>query len=407
MRKILPLALLAGLGALAGCRQLEPGDPARRIVVWEQEDAAVAPYIDSVLEAFRKLPGNEDLKIVRSHYDNEDIRQQFQTSSIAGSPPDLLMSPSDPAGIYSVSGFIMPVDGLLDLRRYNKAAVEAISLDGKTWGVPISNGNHLMMFYNKSLAPQPPKTTAELFAYCDRQTKALKLDHCMAVFLGEPFWLVPWLGAYGGRVIDGRTPTLDTPAMRKAIDFTLELKRRGYIPSECDYNCMDALFKEKKVAFIINGDWAISTYEGQLKGDLGVAMIPKLSETGQWPAPMVSGKYFMLSSKLSGPKLALIKRLIDFYTDRDNQVGQVAALKRLPALTAASQDKIITGSPNLKASMDEILVCRPMPMATGLRAVWDAIRPLYGKVLSGQLTTDQAAKRMQADAETKIREMNE
>ena len=401
------LLLLVGLCNPAGCRRFQAADPDRAIVIWEQEDAAVAPYIDSVLEAFRKLPGNQDLKIVRTHYHNEDLRQQFQTSSIAGNPPDLLMSPSDMAGVYCISGFILPVDGLFDMKRYNRPVVEAVSLDGRIWGVPISNGNHLMLLYNKRLAPQPPRTTAELFDYCDKRAKQLKLDNCMALFLGEPFWLVPWLGAFGGWPIAGRTPSLDTPAMRRAVDFILELKRRKYVPSECDYNCMDSLFKEGKAAFIINGDWAVSTYEAQLKGDLGVAKIPKLSQTGRWPTPMVSGKYFMLSSKLRGPKLELVKRLVEFYTNEDNQIGQVKALMRLPALARANRAKVITDDPNLRASLEQILAGRPMPMATEMRAVWDAIRAPFGKALSGQMGVDDAVKRMQADAENNLREMNE
>jgi len=407
MRQPWTLLLLAGLAGLAACRQSSPGDPDRRIVVWEMEDAAVAPYIDSVLEAFRKRPGSEGVQIVRTHYHPEDLRQQFQTSSIAGNPPDLIITQSDPAGIYSVSGFIRPVDGLFDLSRYNKAAVEAVSLDGKTWGVPISNGNHLMLMYNKSLVPKPPQTTAELFDFCDRHAQGSQLDHCMAFFLGEPYWLVPWIGAFGGWPMDGRRPTIDTPATRRALEFVLELKRRGYVPQECDYNCADALFTERKVAFVIGGDWAMSRYAAQLKSDLGIARIPKLSQTGRWPTPMVSGAYFMLSSKLQGPKLEMVKRLVDFYTNEENQIGQAKTLMRLPALSQADKAKVILDDPNLRASMEQLLVGRPMPMATEMRAVWDAIRPLYGRVLSGQMSVDEAVPLMQRDAETKIREMNE
>jgi maltose-binding protein MalE len=122
---------------------------------------------------------------------------------------------------------------------------------------------------------------------------------------------------------------------------------------------------------------------------------------------MVSGKYFMLSSKLQGPKLELVKRLVEFYTNEENQIGQVKALKRLPSLIKASQSAAVTGDPDLKASMDQILVGRPMPMATEMRAVWDAVRPLFGKVLSDQMSVDEAVTRMQKDAEAKIREMNE
>jgi hypothetical protein len=50
------LPLLLGLLTLAGCRDGREPDTGRSLVIWEMEDAAVAPYIDSVLAAFRKLP---------------------------------------------------------------------------------------------------------------------------------------------------------------------------------------------------------------------------------------------------------------------------------------------------------------------------------------------------------------
>jgi maltose-binding protein MalE len=48
-----------------------------------------------------------------------------------------------------------------------------------------------------------------------------------------------------------------------------------------------------------------------------------------------------------------------------------------------------------------------MPIAPELRAVWDAMRPAYQSVLGGTLNPREAAAKMQADAEAKIREMNE
>jgi len=410
MRKFLLFSCIFSVSSISiSCRM--PDDDARSartIVVWEQEDAAVIPYIDSVFEAFKKLPGNEDVEIVRSHYHTEDLKQQFLTASIAGSPPDLLMSPSDTAGIYSVAGFIHAVDPFFELEKYNKPVLEAIRLDGKTWGVPISNGNHLMLFHNKRLLPLAPKDTAELFAYCGGRAKAQGLEKCMAFNLAEPFWLMPWLGAFGGWPIDNKTPTLDTEPMRRALGFVLDIiHEKGFAPLECDYNCMDALFKEGKVALIINGDWAISTYKEKLGKDLGVARMPRLSETGRWPTPMVSGKYFMLSSKLEGEKLVLVRRLIDFYTNEANQIGQVQALKRLPALRAAAESPAVRDDPSLGASMSQLLVGKPMPMATEMRAVWDAIRPKLGRAVIKKLTPEEAAAKMQEDAASKIAEMND
>ena len=401
----LPLlfALVAGGCGKTGAK----ADSARTIVLWEQEDAFVAPFIDSLFEGFRKLPGNSDVKFVRTHYHTEDQRQQFQTASIAGNPPDMLLSPSDPAGIYSISGFILPVEDLFDMGRFNKPVVEAITTDGHSWGVPLSNGNHLLLFFNKRFAKKAPESTDELARWCDAHVKEDNLSNCWAFFMGEPFWLAPWLGAFGGWPIDGRTPTLDTPAMKDALEFVLDLKLKKRIPMECDYNSMDALFKEQKVAFIINGDWAISTYAGQLGKDLGVAKIPKLSKTGRWPTPMVSGKYFLLSSSLKGEKLDLVRRFVEFAVSEESQIAQVKALSRLPALTRASRSEVVMGDPILRASMEQILVGRPMPMVTEMRAVWDAMRPIYGGVLAERLRAAEAPARMQREAVTKIAEMNE
>ena len=383
-------------------------DNSKTIVVWEQEDAQVAPYIDSVFAAFKKLPENAGLEIVRTHYQTEDLRSQFQAASLAGVPPDLLLGPSDTAGLYAVSGFIMPLEGYFDFSRYNKPVVEAITLDGHSWGVPVSNGNHLLMFYNKKLVKTPPKTTDELFAYCEGPAKQLKLERCMAFDMGEPFWMMPWLGAFGGWPMEGKKPTLDTRAMRDTVDFYLDLKyEKKYVPMECDYNCMDSMFKESRTAFIINGDWAISMYQKHFKKDFGLCVIPKLSKTGLYPSPMVSGKYFMVSAGAKPGKLAILKRLLEFYTSKENQVKQYQALTRLPALIAAGAAPEITSDEVSRISLDQILKSRPMPMATEMRAVWDSARNYLGMATTRKLDVATAVRKMQENTDRKIEEMNQ
>jgi arabinogalactan oligomer/maltooligosaccharide transport system substrate-binding protein len=393
--------------ALSSCSRPKSPLDASGIVVWEQEDAQVAPYIDSVFEAFKKLPENRGLQIVRTHYQTEDLRSQFQAASLAGVPPDLIMCPSDTAGLFAVSGFIRPLDGLIDPTRYNKAVLQAVTLDGHLWGVPVSNGNHLLLFFNRKYAKAAPKDTAELFRFCENEAKAFNLDFCMAFDTGEPFWLMPWLAAFGGWPIDNKTPTLDTRAMRDAINFYLELKnKRKYVPPECDYNCMDSLFKEGKTAFIINGDWAISGYQRHFKKDFGLGILPKVSSTGLWPAPMVSGKYFMVSSGIKSDKLEVIKRLMEFYTNRGNQIRQFKELQRLPALAEAFRAPEITGTEVSRVSMQQISKGRPMSMATEMRAVWDSARNYLGLATSGKLSVEDATRKMQENAEQKIAEMN-
>jgi len=394
---------------LFSCQSKKIDNP-YKITIWEMEDAQIAPFIDEIIVNFKRIYKEKkgiDVEIVRTHYQVEDLRQQFQAASLAGVPPDLLISPSDTAGIYAISGFIKSLDDLFDFSKYNNAVVEAITLDGKKWGVPISNGNHLMLFYNKKYVKTPPTTTQELFRYCDTQAKKYKFDYCLAFDMGEPFWLMPWLGAYGSWPLNNRTPTLNTQAMRKAINFYLDLKYNyKYVPPECDYNCMDSLFKEEKVPFIINGDWAISTYMNVFKENFGIGIIPKLSETGLYPSPMVSGKYFLISSEVSNEKINIIKEFIEFYTNKENQIKQFKVLKRLPALKEASESDEIKKDEISRASMAQILKGKPMPMAVEMRAVWDTVRNYQGLATTKKLSVEDAVKKMQENVEKKILEMD-
>lgn len=382
-------------------------DNSNTITVWEMDDALVAPYMDSVFEAFKKLPGNENIKITRVHYQPEDLRSQYQAASLAGVPPDLILSASDTAGLYAVSGFIIPLEKIFDFSKYNKNGVEAVSLDSHTWGLPVTNGNHLMMFYNKKLAPTPPSNTNELMEYCGTRAKQLKLKNCMAFDMGEPFFMVPWLAGFGGWPIDGRKPTLDTQAMRDTINFYRDMKfDKKYIPMECDYNCMDSLFKEEKVAFIINGDWAISSYRDHFKKNFGIALMPKNSKTGLWPAPMISGKYFMISAGLKPEKIELLKSLLNFYTNEENQIRQFKGISRLPSLISASKSKEVVSDPYARASVEQINKGKPMPMATEVRAVWDVMRNYLGEAMAQRMDTDTAVTKMQTVTEKRIEEMN-
>ena len=183
--------------------------------------------------------------------------------------------------------------------------------------------------------------------------------------------------------------------------------KKKFVPMECDYNCMDALFKESKAAFIINGDWAISGYQKHFGKDFGLCVIPKLSKTGLYPSPMVSGKYFMVSAGAKPEKLAMLKRLLEFYTSKENQVRQYQVLTRLPALKATGSAPEITSDEVSRISLDQILKGRPMPMATEMRAVWDSARNYLGMATTRKLDVDTAVRKMQENADKKIAEMNQ
>ncbi|RKX77670.1 MAG: sugar ABC transporter substrate-binding protein [Spirochaetes bacterium] len=398
----LVILLLAGSPLFAGgTKEGEAAEPEGPVsfALWTQEGESEGVYqwIVSLTQEF--MEKNPDIKIDTVQKDTEALREDFQTASLAGEPPELLWTVNDHAGPFTAAGLIQPVDNLYDKNKF----VESVVMEGKTWAVPISSGNHLMLLYNKSLVQKPPETTDELIEMGKQLTKG---DTYGLVYNQiEPFWLVPWLGGFGGKVFadDGVTPTLNTPEMVNTLQFLYDLKfKHKIVPPESDYGTMDTLFKEGKAAMIINGDWSLGDYASILKDKLGVAKLPKVSQTGKYPAPYTSGKYFMIAEDVTGAQLTAVKKFMDFVTSEDVQQRMLKTFKRLPALLTVLKSPEITSDPILKGSSEQLAYGTPMPSVVEMRANWDAMKPEMNAVLAGSKTPKDAALAMQKAAEAGI-----
>ncbi len=370
---------------------------------WESEDSVIVPYLDSIIKEFQDA--NPGIKVIRTHYAVEDLHTQFQSASIAGSPPDILLTASDKAGLFVASGLIKPLDGVLNLSKYVKNAVLATYEDKRIWGVPNNYGNQLMLYYNTDIIKVPPRSTKELFNICEKLKSNKKVITCMELNQGEPFWLAPILSSYSGRFINGHEPTLDTSSMVNALYFLKELKDKNYVSKECDYNCMDSMFKESKTAMIINGDWTVGAYIDSMKGKMGLAVLPINSFTGMRMKPMVSGKYFFVSSFVDGNKQVLINKFIETFNSKKNQIRMYKELKKLPALNTVFYSSDIQNDPILAVMAQQIEYGNPMPSVVEMRAVWDIVRQYQGLVLTGKMEISVAARRMQEETIKRIEEM--
>ncbi len=373
------------------------------IQLWTQAaETSGLPFVQKLCEAFmQKYP---DVKITVSQKDTEVLREDFQTASLAGSAPDLLWTVNDHAGPFTKANLIQPVDDLVDLNLFVESAVEGVQLDGKTWGVPIANGNHLMLMYNKDLISEAPKNTDELI----KVGKELTKDGQYALVWNqiEPFWLVPWLGGFGGKVFadDGITPTLNTPEMVATLKFMHELKfTHKIVPPESDYDGASAMFKEGKAAMLINGDWSLGDYKDALGDKFATAPLPMVSATGQWPAPYTSGKFLMVPVDVPDDKLAVILDIIDFFTSPENQVDMLETLSWLPALKTALDNEIIKTDPILKGSAAQMQNGTPMPAVMEMRCNWDAMKPEMNKVLADQISPEDSANAMQQAADSCVK----
>jgi len=373
------------------------------IILWTKEGEADGglQFVQALADAYTALYPHVTFEILNKEV--ETLREDFLTAGLAGNMPDLLWTVNDHAGPFTDAELIMPVDDVFDLSLYVDSALAAAELKGQTWGVPIANGNHLMLIYNKDLVETPPTNTDELVAMGQELTTGEQYG--LVYNQTEPFWLVPWLGGFSGMVFDedGITPTLNTPEMVNTLQFLYDIKyTTPIVPAESDYDGADTLFKEGKAAMIINGDWSLGGYKEVLGDKLGVARIPMVNATNEWPHPYTSGVYFMLPEGLEGAKLEAVKGFVNFVTSANNQALMIAKLNRLPALKAALDDPLIAEDPILSGSADQMVVGTPMPTVSEMRCNWDSMKPEMQAVLADTKTPEDAAAAMQEAADTCI-----
>jgi arabinogalactan oligomer / maltooligosaccharide transport system substrate-binding protein len=388
---------------LPACAPESGGKRARTIVIWEQMDPEERVRFEANLAAFEQAhPGVE---IQHTPYETEQLRTQFQTAAAGRGGPDLVFGPSDQVGPLSLLKTIQPLDQVLPagfLDRYIPGSLD--TLGGHVYAAPDQVGNHLVLCFNRKLVPEAPGTAAEFLALAKRLTHDGLYGFAMN--LNEPYWLVPFLGGYGGWVMDGQAnPTLDSPAMVEALTFIKSLRDQGLMPQGCDYQIAETLFKEGKAAMIVNGPWSWSGYR-KAGVDLGIAPIFRLPN-GRWAEPMVASKGYSISVNVPKDKLPLVTELVEFLTSPVCELRSVRELAILPSHRDAYRDTSLARDPYMSVSAIAIQHSRRMPVVPEMRVIWDAMRPEMQNAMNGSKSPAQAARDMQRSAVELLTDMKE
>jgi arabinogalactan oligomer/maltooligosaccharide transport system substrate-binding protein len=381
--------------------------------LWTKEGEADGSlqWVQKLAADYTAANPNVSIEVVRKEVGGtESLRQDFVTQSFAGNPPALLWTVADHLGPFTAAAepLVLALDGLVDESLYVESGLDAMRTpDGTLYGLPINVGNQLMLYYNKDLMAECPADSDALVQAAIAATDAEAGTFGMVYRQDESFWLVPFLGGYGGEVFaeDGITPTLDTEAMVNALTFMNDLEFvHGVMPVEADYQIADDLFKQGKAAMTINGDWTLGTYVDLFGDKLGLCPLPPMTG-GEDPKPYTAGNFFMVSSTVAEDQ-ALQDAVIDFITwatNTDTQLVQLETLKRLPSNIEALADPSVAEDPFLAASAAAVQLGIPQPTNLEMRCVFDAMNVgVRANAASGDADQAQLAADMQAAAATGV-----
>jgi arabinogalactan oligomer/maltooligosaccharide transport system substrate-binding protein len=408
---------LLGLGVFAfaivsacgGQTSTSNAEPTADIQIYSQKDPGLEDLLKQQITEFQGIHKTITVKVV--HYETEQLRTNFQTAAIAHAGPELVYGPNDNIGPWVTLKILQPIDTVMGsdfVKEFSPNAIGAVTYKGHPYAAPDINGNHLMLLYNKKLVTGgPPGNTDDLISTAKSLTNTSKNQYGLVFNENEAFWLMPWLGGFGGAVFDSNTkPTLNTQAMTDALAFQRSLKTSGIAPATADYAKADSLFQTGNAAFLINGDWSLAGYKAKLGSDLGIAPLPMVTKTGKWAAPYTASRGYSMNAAAGGDKLRAAKLFLQFISQASENV-KVAPLGNIPANAAAANDPTVKNDPILGASAAALVHGVPQPIVPEMRAIYDAIKTPLADVMNGKQDPAAAAAVMQKDAETRIAQLQQ
>lgn len=370
------------------------------ITLWESLPEPQAQLLAQEVQAFQaEFP---QYLVSLQHYDGPE---SFMTPLMTGeiSFDVVLASPVLLGNLWAAEQIAPTADFFPPSFMDGFAAVTLLgaSRDSKVWGLPDTTGFHLLLFYNRNLVDTPPANTTELFELAESLTGHGKWG--LGVNSYDPLWLTPWLTPYGGWLTDeAGHPTLNTPAMEAAITLYLSWQGRltGIAPVET-YDEIRSRFLNGDMAMMISGEWAIGELARTSKVDWGVALLPNVggSEESQPAAPLVLTRYWAISRTSTGNQALASTAFLEFITRPERQLAWTTQFGLLPTRREALNDPIIMNDSTKRVSAAQMQAGRIIPLGTNANLLLDAMRePLQG-VIDGELTPQEAAAMMQANAE--------
>ena len=229
----------------------------------------------------------------------------FVTAVTGGNAPDIYLcwDGAEPLGSWANNGMIMDLTDMmnsssLDLKRFQKAAVDMVTYNGKYYGVPWQ-ADVMLLFWNKNhfkeagLDPEkPPANMTEAMAMGQKLTQKDSSGKISRMGLQPPTWNGPWytfMGFYKPQLVDigNKKVTADSPEMIAALtDMQTMWNMYDKDPTKVDaFNATlgnglspDDPFLTGKVSMVYDGDWR-NVYEyrytqSKYKTDYGMIPFP-------------------------------------------------------------------------------------------------------------------------------------
>ena len=307
-----------------------------------------------------------DVQVVQKS--ETDMDQEFISQVPTGNGPDIIVMAHDKLGQMVKNGVVSPVD-LGDAKsKFSEAAIQGVTYDGKTYGVPYAVESVALVRNNK-LTTDTPKTFDEMIASGKKAGSEYPFVVQMSTD-GDPYHLYAFQTSFGNEVFkqsaDGSYTSELTLGGTGATEFAQWLKEQGEAktlnPNITSDIAKDAFLKGN-AAYMVTGPWNVTAAK---EAGLDVSVLPIPSAGGKEARPFVGVQMFYQSSKTQNQ--VLVNKFFQYLETKEAQSKLQELGGRVPAMTEVADS--LTDE-NLKQFASVAGSGLPMPAIPAMGSVWD------------------------------------
>ena len=338
-----------------------------------------------------------------------DVMTKFQTAVAAGTVPDAIMIGSSFMPTMVATGGLAPVpDGLVDSADFVEGAAASTVADGVAYGVPWYVETRVL-YYRSDLAKaagvEAPTSWEELTAFAEAM-KANGSTYGLQLPMGDAEdstqVILPFYSQAGGSVLNeaGDAFDLDNQAMVDALDYYASFFTEGLSPLSGYGDSQNSAFVDGSDPAFISGPWMVNVLadlQGEDWVEQNVATVPVPAGSANNDS-YIGGAHLGVFAEAKNADGAW--KLVRWLAQPETQQAWFDATSDLPALTTAWDYEPLTSNPRTQVLQEQLENTIAPPTVPSWDELSATIETEAEKVANGQVTSEDAAKAIQAKADT-------
>ncbi|KAA1423683.1 maltose ABC transporter substrate-binding protein [Mumia zhuanghuii] len=367
-------------------------------------DAERAPALKDAAASFKK---DKDVEVKLVIKDFQSARDDFITQVPTGKGPDMIVGPHDWVGKFVQNGVVAPLELGDKAGDFEDAAVQAMTYEGKTYGLPYAIEN-VALVRNTALLDTPAQTMDDVVAAGNGVVKAGKAKYPFLVGLdpkqGDPYHLYGIQTSYGAPVFerndagdyDPNQLGLGNPG---GVEFAKDLaawSKAGALNPSITGDIAKTAFNKGESPYFLTGPWNVPDMQ---KAGLEIAIDPIPTGGDEAATPFIGVNGFFISSKATNA-LAASEFVLNYLSTEDAQDALFKTGGRPPALKASFEK---AASDPIVAAFGEIgKTGAPMPAIPQMDAVWADWGATELDIIKGKVDPATAWPKMVQSVQSKV-----